>query len=126
MELWTIQLAQWRVAQAKGVPLIDTTVKTGRSFFKPSWEIVLDVKSGKITEEEYTQRYLELMRQSYREQPSEWIRVCRMETVAIGCMCPAGVFCHRHLLSDCLRKLCESRGIPFRAMGELSKATGKR
>jgi len=119
MELWTIQLAQWRAAKARGVPLIDTTVKSGDPVFAPNWTIVQGVKANMITEQEYTERYLDLMRSSFKQNRPRWLTLCSMEQVAIACYCPVGVFCHRHLLANMIEKVCSAHGLPFQAMGEL-------
>ena len=55
IELYTVQLARWRLAQSKNIVVVDTTVKSapksGYGFLAPSWDIVMGVKSGEITEE---------------------------------------------------------------------------
>lgn len=123
MELFTIQLAQWRVAKRLAIPLIDTTVKSGESTFSPTWDLVLNIKSGKITESEYTEGYFNLMRQSYTENPTRWLEVLGMECVAVACYCPVKCFCHRLLLVEIFEKLCLRHKIPFTYSGELSHDT---
>lgn len=123
MELWTIQLANYRLAKQLDIPLIDTTVKSGESTFAPSWDIVTGVKSGKIIEEQYTQEYTQLMRSSFVRNPSRWIEVCLMPKVAVSCYCSPGKFCHRHLLAEMFEKICTIRGIPFELKGELLKSS---
>lgn len=119
MILYTIQVPRWRRAKALGIEFVDTTVKSGLSWLAPSWDIVMGVKSGKITPEEYTVQYTELMRKSYRENKALWLELCRKDTIAIACYCPAGNFCHRYLLVEFIKAICKAENIPFEFKGEL-------
>ena len=76
-----------------------------------------------LSDAEYTRLYHEKMNASWRSRQDRpiWLNAIEMtEPVAIGCFCPAGVFCHRHLLKDIFEKLCQARGIEFRYYGELT------
>ncbi len=119
MEVYTIQLAQWRKCKTLGIPLLDTTAKSGDPVFAPGRGIVNGIKYGGLTEEEYTSEYLKQMRLSYVENPSRWNEVMEMDTVAFACYCGPEKFCHRHLLVDIYRKLCRHRGVPFVLKGEI-------
>lgn len=127
MKLYTIQLAQWRKAQAMGYEVLDTTVKSGDKTFAPTWEIVRAVKDGVslsgiefTPEEDYTNRYSNLMRDSWRVNKEKWLEVCRRDTVVIGCYCSNGKFCHRYLLVSYLEKVCNLYNIPFEYAGEIT------
>lgn len=119
MEVYTIQLARWRLCKARGIPLLDTTTRTGDPVFHPGWDIVTGVKDGHITEEEYTEVYLGRMRESYLKNASRWNEVLKMEQVALACYCSPGKFCHRHLLKDIFMKLCRHHDVPFTYQGEI-------
>lgn len=119
MKLWTTQLAKWRVAKQRNIPLVDTTVRTGISAFSPNWDMVTGIKIGTISEAEYTRQYQSLMREKYREHYSTWMTLCKLDEAVIACYCAAGQFCHRHLLANYLMKVCEHHQIPFELMGEL-------
>lgn len=120
MRIHTIQIAKWRLAKARGIAFVDTTVKTGTSVFAPSWQIVRDIKGGAITAEEYTAQYKRMMAKSYHEHRDEWLQAMRDDAiVAYACFCPAGVFCHRLLLARFFERLCEIHEIPFENLGEL-------
>jgi hypothetical protein len=121
MELWTIQMAQWRTAKDLGIPFLDTTVKSGDKVFAPTWDIVTGVKSGAISEATYTEEYKRLMRASYRSHQSRWLSLCESPVVAISCYCPEGQFCHRHLLAGYLENVCNKHAIPFVLKGELTR-----
>lgn len=131
MELFTIALSSWRLARQYNIAVCDTTVKTGFSVFKPSWDIVLAHKAGRMSDEEYTSEYRKLMNKSWRENRDKWMDfIQQTEPVALGCFCtaksvahvhPDGTFfCHRFLLKDILEKLCQAKGIPFLYYGELA------
>lgn len=119
MELYTIQLAKWRRAKELGIPLIDTTVKSGEEAFSPTWDMVSGHKQGTLTDEEYTALYKELMLKSIKRSPARWAELMKMDKVAIACYCGKGKFCHRHLLAEILEKLCRHNLITFVHLGEL-------
>lgn len=119
LEIYTIQLAQHRKATALGIEVIDTTVRSGIPAFAPTWDIVGKVKSGVITEEQYTKQYRELMLKSCMTNLIAWNGLVAKEKIAIGCYCGADKFCHRHLLVKYIEGFCNSKNVPFRFCGEI-------
>lgn len=119
MELYTIQLSQWRKAKELGVPVLNTTVKNGNKAFAPSWDIVVGVKAGSLSEEAYRERYIDHMRSSWSTHRDEWEKLLAMPVVALGCFCRAGEFCHRHLLKEIVEKILENRGRSLVDHGEI-------
>lgn len=122
MKLWTIQLSQWRLAKERDIPLVNTTVKSGLQFLAPRWDMVLGHKDGSVSDEVYTEQYLEMMANNIVRYPEKWEALLEMEELAIACYCRAGAFCHRRLLVGILEKMCEDRGVPFTHMGELVRS----
>lgn len=123
MECWTIQFGQ-RYKLAKELPrvvLLDTTVKSGSAVFAPTWHMVIGYKQGRLTDEKYIEHYTQLMRSSYDKNREEWLRVCHLSHVALGCYCPSDHFCHRFLLKDLLLAVCQHHGLPFTYRGEYKK-----
>lgn len=124
MKLYTAQIPKWRALKAAGIPLIDATVKSGKepsgapSVFAPSWELVQGYLRGEITPEQYTEAYTKAMRLSFQQHTTRWLEVLGQDTVAIGCYCKPGAFCHRLLLVDFFRKVAEANRIPFEYLGE--------
>lgn len=111
----------WRQLKARNIELVDTTIGSGNTAFAPTWEIVMGHKRGLISDEQYTEAYLELMRQSYLMESAEWDKLLYVQhPIAIGCYCSSfpGTFCHRHLLKTILEKICISRNISFHYYGE--------
>jgi uncharacterized protein YeaO (DUF488 family) len=84
---------------------LDITVKTGWNVFAPTWDMVMNYKDGKISQEEYTKQYYDKMRISYANRRDDWNWLLRQEEVVLVCFCKAGDFCHRLLLADILVKL---------------------
>jgi len=119
MKLYTIRVQSWRRAKELDIEFLDTTVKSGNKLFAPNWPLLSKYKSGLIDDAQYTERFYELMRISYRDNPNEWARILSHDTLAIGCYCPSGGFCHRYLLVDIFRKVAKSHGIEFEYLGEL-------
>lgn len=119
MDVNTIQLGSWRKAKELNIQLIDITVKTGIPAFAPSWEIVLGHKSGRVSDDEYTKQYREMMLKSYMLNTIAWKELIKLEHVAIACYCSPDRFCHRHLFVKYLEGVCKTHNVPFRYLGEL-------
>jgi uncharacterized protein YeaO (DUF488 family) len=83
----------------------DITVKTGSKIFAPTWDIVMGLKNGKITQEQYEEEYHRLMVKSYNENREEWNKLLSRDRVVLVCFCRSGDFCHRYLLAKYLVKL---------------------
>jgi len=99
LEVYT---AQYRYS---GPNRLDITVKTGNPVFAPTWDMVKAFKAGALSEEKYTGQYIQLMRDSYRENKKEWLDLLDRERVVLVCFCKSGEFCHRILLANILTKL---------------------
>jgi uncharacterized protein YeaO (DUF488 family) len=89
----------------KGDGRLDITVKSGSKLFAPTWGMVWGIKNKTMTEEEYTKRYINLMRNSYTDHYDEWQELLNKEKVVLCCYCKKGDFCHRYILADILVKL---------------------
>ncbi len=120
MDVYTIQMAQWRKAKKLGIGFLDTTVKSGDPVFSPSWEMVRGYKEGLIDERTYEVLYKKRMVHSFTQNPERWRSVIRGEPIALSCYCAPGVFCHRHLLTAMFKSICERREIPFTYHGEIT------
>lgn len=83
---------------------LDITIKTGNKVFAPTWDLVTNYKNGNISEEEYTKKYYQLMRKSYKENREVWEKLLTDKEVVLVCYCPENNFCHRYLLKDILVK----------------------
>ena len=83
----------------------DITVKSGDKSFAPTWDMVMGVKEGRITEQQYAEMYLALLTSRYETSNNMVEACCRVVEDAIAgdvtlvCYCPSGAFCHRHLLT---------------------------
>jgi len=105
MLLYTIQIpVAKRLGLDKDSRYIDITVKSGDKAFAPTWKMVMGSKQDRITDEEYTNQYTELMRQSYKVNRERWNEVLNLDEVILACYCKADSFCHRYLLKDMLVK----------------------
>ena len=105
MIVYTYQLAHWRRLAKTGVPLVDTTVKTGEQRLAPSWDMVLGIKRGTVSEEEYTRLYYARLDHWWFQDPLFWDELLTHPVLAFGCYCRAGTFCHRHLLVEFLKRV---------------------
>lgn len=90
----------------------------------------MGLKSGRITDEAYTDAYRQLLNESWKAHRKLWMEFIEQEgSFALGCYCtrhsarsvrPDGTFfCHRFLLADVLVKLCKAKGLPCDYYGEL-------
>lgn len=106
-----------------GIHVEDITVKTGNLAFAPTWQMVLDYKGGRLSEQEYTEQYKQMMRHSYNENRQEWERLLSIQQLALACYCPKKNFCHRHLLARMLESIHISRGNEVCLYGEILHET---
>lgn len=120
MNIYTIQISKHRLLNNTDIEFIDTTVKSSDSFLKPTWEIVMGVKKGEISEAEYTEKYLEIIRERYKNNKSQFINFLQNNNhVALACYCKPHVFCHRILAIDILSKIAKKENIEFNYLGEI-------
>jgi len=136
----------------EGKDKIDTTVKTGQgpgSCLAPTWSLVAGYKlyearmngdqaeiarwsinkiTGKATaalsEEQYTEQYLQLLRQRYIQNKQPFLDILTGPQATITCFCGVGKFCHRHIAVDVLEKIALHHNIPFERGGEIDPRTG--
>ena len=91
----------------KGKDRLDVTVKgedpLGRAF-APTWQMVKALKAGLMTEDDYRESYIRMMRESYRLFKDKWVKLLEMEEVTLVCYCEDGAFCHRYILAELLVK----------------------
>ncbi len=105
---------------------LDITVSGGTPF-APSWAMVRDIKMGRLTEKAYTEQYLKMMRESYKNNRQMWELLLAREQITLVCFCRgAGTFCHRVLLAQILVGLgAKYLGeVPVRGARELKRARG--
>ncbi|AXH70754.1 hypothetical protein [Vibrio phage BONAISHI] len=119
MKLYTVQLAKYRLCGKVNAEFLDTTIKTGVYAFAPNWDMVLAHKAGTMSDDEYVELFKIRMIESQKTYPEIWSALAHVDTLAIGCYCKAGKFCHRLLLIDYFKTYCEENEIPFEYMGEL-------
>lgn len=73
--------------------------------FAPTWAIVRDVKSGRLSWDGYVQQYTQQMRASYRERRNAWDALLSRDVVTLVCFCVDPQLCHRTLLAGFLGRL---------------------
>src|SRR5689334_22631459 len=105
---------------------LDITVKsaTGSGIaLAPTWAMVGGVKHWQgyelLTQQQYADRYYELLRTRYRTNCQQFLELIRRERLVLLCYCRAGAFCHRHLAVDILEKIALANGLPMVRGGEL-------
>lgn len=119
MTLYTTQIAKWRTVKKLGIELVDTTIKSGFKHLAPSWDMVMGVKDGTLSEELYTDTYLKLLQERYSDDPEPFMSLLTPEPKALTCYCRAFKFCHRKLLLDFLKGVAEEHNLPFTYGGEI-------
>lgn len=81
---------------------LDVTAQSSKGWARrlaPPWELVMELKHGRIDEERYEERYGQ---QLAALAPEDWARLYRMGqdgpsgVVTLLCYCGDGVFCHTH------------------------------
>jgi hypothetical protein len=116
--LWTIQIPQWRRHRTAGLKLIDITVKSGDHAFAPHGFDLKQYKAGAMSEDEYTERYMDKMLESMQEHKSHWDHLSAYKYAVYGCYCPEGAYCHRHLFKNLAKAHLEGMGWTPKLMGE--------
>lgn len=125
VEIYTICMGRWRVAEKAGVELKDVTFKSKdmdlkRLFAPPNFNLVMDYKTGKISECEYKEAYLNKLKRSSTIYFNEWIDfLTEHNSIALACYCGKEDHCHRKLLADFLFEFGEENDIDVKLMGEL-------
>lgn len=107
LRFYTAQMAV--AAKLSGMYTLDITVK-GRhpigSAFAPTWNIVMGHKEGRITDEQYTEVYWQLMRKSWQNNRGIWNTLLKdTKEVVLLCYCRPGNFCHRLVLANIFEKM---------------------
>lgn len=97
---------------------LDITVKSGDSTFSPSWDIVMDLKNGNISWEQYKDKYTQMMRKSYKENNNRWLEVLNKDELTLLCYCTDFNRCHRSLLAKMLVKVAKTKGMKVDYLGE--------
>ena len=73
-------------------------------FFAPTWNMVMGVKNGTMTEDEYVNQYLDILQNRVPVHAWDWF--LGVETRTLVCFCPKEAFCHRNIIVNyCLRIL---------------------
>ena len=76
-----------------------------KSAFAPTWQMVSDHKNKYISDEVYTEFYMDKMRRLWKSSREDFDMLLAESSVVLVCFCPAGKFCHRHLLASIFEKL---------------------
>lgn len=67
----------------------------------PSWNLINQIRSGIITQEQYTKRYLKNFdKHAFFEE----LLALKEPLITLCCWEKKGNFCHRHILADIIRK----------------------
>lgn len=101
VRLRTIYTSNYRYS---GHDRTDITVKGSENggdpvakFFAPTWDMVMGVKKGTMSEQEYVYKYIDIIRKAPVEA---WLWLCSMEERTLVCFCPENAFCHRNVLTN--------------------------
>ena len=107
LKIWTARVDYQAVGNQV---VLNTTIGSGEGIgklFAPTWSMVRASKFGHISWEQYTEKYLELMRQRYSADRKAFEAVCESGEVVLTCYCSVekkGRKCHRFLLADDLEE----------------------
>lgn len=120
MRLYTIALYNRKFLSDENV-LLDVTVKSGVKQLAPNLSDLYAYKNGNLTDVEYKRIFLNNLTQKHT-RPFITSIITR-GTIAFGCYCAPGAFCHRCLLVPVFKKYCGIMGIPFSYEGEITSYT---
>ena len=122
INVWTIQLSNWRLAKKLNITIIDITARSGIELFAPDFSLVMQYKNGLLNESDYTDNYINKMRYSLTRYPSVWEELLEYNTFAFACYCKPNVFCHRLIMTSLFEKYAASKGYTIIKHGELIKS----
>lgn len=105
MIVHTFQIGKWRKVDLLDIPRLDITIKSGEWLLAPTWSLLMTYRTGDINAEQYTEVYNALLEERYALYPEYFKDLTQRTTVALGCYCKAGVFCHRLLLVEFLKSI---------------------
>ena len=112
---------------------LDVTMKSGAGIgvlLAPTKAIVYGYKAGQgdqrfagkykpLNEAQYTEQYLELLRERFIENDEAFHQLVQRESITLQCYCGKGEFCHRRILAEyVLPKLAAYYGIDYQYTGE--------
>ena len=119
--IYTIQIkpATKEVLDKQNKELFDITVKSNKTPFSPTWDMVWGVKQGTMTEAQYTELYREMMLNLMKRNPEVWDNFKNQSDWVLGCYCKPDQFCHRHLLKDYIIKWLRHKDHPVKDGGEI-------
>jgi len=97
-----ILIKRAQISQYRRPDALDVTVKSCPAWAKPlapTWKMVRDGKSGKMSQEVYAELYATILDLVPRET-MERLRAFgeKHGGITFTCYCPDGFFCHTHLL----------------------------
>lgn len=119
MDVWTIQIAKYRLLRGTDIEYVDITLKSGILDFAPTPALLYDYKRGAITPDEYRRVFRRLCWDRIRTNPLPWTKMIHKERVALACYCGPDCFCHRLEILKPFEWLCEQHGIRFDYHGEI-------
>jgi uncharacterized protein YeaO (DUF488 family) len=122
IQIYTVQMAKWRLARELGIHFLDITAKSGQPEFAPMYEDVMAFKHHKLNWDEYEKIYRQRMWQSKRDNPEAWAKLKELpEKVALACYCkPDERHCHRHIFKEILGDYLKDAHYDVSFKGELT------
>lgn len=99
-KLHTVYTAHYRYS---GSDRTDITVKGQHpegKLFAPTWDMVMGVKKGTVTEDKYVELYLDILKNKVPVSAWNWLLSEPVRTLV--CFCPKDAFCHRNILVNYL------------------------
>ncbi len=106
--------------------VLNTTIKSATGLgavFAPTWSMVMDWKRSRIDWDNYTNQYIELMREQYQKNQAAFLEALQSDALIICCYCKdthsSTRHCHRYLLVDILHKVADRHQIGFKSIGEV-------
>lgn len=92
--------------------VLDITVKNNPGHvLAPTWDMVNNFKSGKISWEIYKEKYIQLLRERWRSRKNEFIEIIekgKTKTIVLLCFCSDETKCHRSIAKEILEKIHKS------------------
>ena len=122
LRIYTAQMGKRFQLAKEGRAILDTTVKTGDRRLAPSWDFLVEYKSSPRSpadQARYRELYLNKLKAMHHQTPDVLLDLLKRDEVILTCYCPAGQFCHRHILKEILTLLGSRTGVNVEDCGEI-------
>lgn len=104
----------------RGTDITIMSAKGNARYLSPSWEIVMAHKQGKMSDDEYTVAYTNMVRERYKTYKQPFLDLLKTDELILLCYCSTYYvdpknrtkkFCHRNIAAEIMLKIAQHHHI---------------